>query len=352
MIVLDSTAKSLEIKLAGAITTTQLPFVASYVDVSQSTFALTGSSESDGTSNGATAVTVVAAPGASASRKINFLSVFNVDTVQAMVTVQVNNSGTLRICWRGLLAVGDTLQFVDEKGFSVTDANGSLKQSGSTGATGATGPVGQGVPGIDGDDGEPGALGPPGNQGPAGPAGAAGANGPLGPVGPPGAGDGDGDGDPFALIGVSSSLFLPRPLVMRVTTIFTKTTNTTLATVPGLSCSVDANRSYLIRGVIFLAGDTTGGIKFDFNGPTATNYTMTQSGINNNNGVTVGGFQDTTIGNASSYAGTGVNSCTIYLDGVYTVGATAGTFLFEFAQFAAAGSSSVNVNSTVTVTLL
>lgn len=249
MLVLDSTLKSLEIKLAGAITTTQLPYVTSYVDINQSTFAVTGSSESDGTSNGATAVTAVAAPGAATSRKLNFLSVFNVDTVQATVTVQVNNNGTLRICWRGLLAVGDTLQYIDEKGFLVTDINGSLKQSGSTGPTGATGaigpvgmgipgvdgddgfdgwpgpkgdvgptgaigaigPTGRGVPGIDGEDGVDSFFGPQGNTGPTGPTGATGTAGPPGTIGPPGAGEDSEAGDPFALIGV----YTPPPTIFR-----------------------------------------------------------------------------------------------------------------------------------------
>lgn len=206
MLVLDSTLKSLEIKLSGAITTTQLPYVASYVDINQSTFALSGSSESDGTTNNTTAVTVVAAPGATTSRKLNYLSVFNVDTVQATLTIQLNNNGTTRICWKGLLAVGDTLQYIDEKGFLVTDVNGSLKQSGSTGPTGATGaigPVGMGIPGVDGEDGRDGRPGPQGNQGPTGPIGA---SGPTGPIGPPGISEDNEAGDPFAMIGVSSSL--------------------------------------------------------------------------------------------------------------------------------------------------
>ncbi len=132
MIALDATTKSLEIKLAGAVTTTQLPFVASWVDINQSTFALTASSEGDGASNNGTAVTAVAAPGATTTRKVNFLSVSNVDTAAATLTVQVNNNSTLRISWKGTLSVGDTLYYSDTHGFYVMDSLGNLKTATTT----------------------------------------------------------------------------------------------------------------------------------------------------------------------------------------------------------------------------
>jgi hypothetical protein len=127
MLSLDATTKSLEVKLAGAVATTELPVVASYVDIDQSTFALTGTSEADETTNGATAVTAVAAPAATTTRKLNYLSVFNVDSAAATVSVQVNNNSTKRIAWKGALAVGDTLVYVDGRGFYVTDASGNFK---------------------------------------------------------------------------------------------------------------------------------------------------------------------------------------------------------------------------------
>jgi len=127
MITLDSVLKSLEIKLAGAATTTELPFVASYADLSQTTFALTGAGEQDGVTTGSTAVEVVAAPGASTSRKLNFLSVVNVDTAVAVLTVQVNNNATKRIVFKITLAVGDQLYYTDAGGFVIFDSSGNQK---------------------------------------------------------------------------------------------------------------------------------------------------------------------------------------------------------------------------------
>lgn len=405
MLVLDATTKSLEVKLAGAITATQLPYVASYVDISQSTFGVVGSSESDGTTNNATAVTVVAAPGASTSRKLNFLSVFNVDTVQATVTVQVNNSGTLRICWRGLLAVGDTLQYIDEKGFLVTDINGSLKQSGSTGATGATGaigpvgmgipgidgedgadgwpgerglpgvagsngatgatgPIGQGVPGMDGEDGLDSLFGVPGNTGPAGPAGVPGANGPSGPIGPPGAGEDSDASDLFALVGYppasATALNAPLPTLQggwgtstpevpttgRLTSDMVISSTTTLATVAGTTLNVLAGKAYRFEALFaFTSVDATGGAKTNINGTaTMTSYVADLKITNDSSNAVLGANN---AFNSSSGQTTASAYQWIY-KGCFVVNA-AGTIRLEAAQSSASGTSTLKTNSYLTI---
>jgi hypothetical protein len=109
---LDTTTKTLEVKLAGAVTTTQLPIVVSYVDVLNSDQSVSAISENDAVTNNGTAVTVVSAPASGHTRVVKFLSVRNSDSVNATVTVQVNNNGTTRILWSGVLTTGDTLQFI------------------------------------------------------------------------------------------------------------------------------------------------------------------------------------------------------------------------------------------------
>ncbi|MCR4301785.1 MAG: tail fiber domain-containing protein [Sulfuricaulis sp.] len=127
MLSLDTVNKSLEIKLGGAVATTELPFVASYVDISQTTWGQSAAPAQDGVTTGATAVEVVAAPAASTTRKLNYLSVVNVDTAAVVLTVQVNNAATKRITWTGTLAVGDQLSFTDAGGWVVFDASGNRK---------------------------------------------------------------------------------------------------------------------------------------------------------------------------------------------------------------------------------
>lgn len=135
MLSLDTTTKSLEIKLAGAVGTTELPFVASYVDINQSSFAMSSWSETDGVTNGATAVVISgAAVPATTTRKLIYLSIVNVDTAAATVTVQVNNSGTKRISFKVTLQVGDQLAFTDAGGWVVYDTNGNEKTTMQIGA--------------------------------------------------------------------------------------------------------------------------------------------------------------------------------------------------------------------------
>lgn len=109
MIILDATTKSLEVKLGGAITTTQLPFVVHYVEITTADQSVSAESESDGTTNSTTAVTMVAAPAAGKVRVIKSISIPNVDTVAAAVIIQYNNNGTTRRIWKGTLAVDDNL---------------------------------------------------------------------------------------------------------------------------------------------------------------------------------------------------------------------------------------------------
>ena len=113
MLILSGPNKSIEVVLAGAVATTQLPIVASWVDVvtaDQSVFAF---GSSDLTTSGATAVTVVAAPQAGHTRTVKSMSIYNADTTGATGTVRLNNGISTRILVRIALATGSTLEYVE-----------------------------------------------------------------------------------------------------------------------------------------------------------------------------------------------------------------------------------------------
>jgi len=129
MIILDATTKSLEILLGGAVTTTQLPFVATYVDMTTSAYT---PGSNDGASNNTTAVTAVSAPASSTQRQVKLLTVYNADTASATLTVRYNNNSTTRIMWKGTLAVGDTFVYTDGEGARVIDTSGKLKVTSGT----------------------------------------------------------------------------------------------------------------------------------------------------------------------------------------------------------------------------
>lgn len=113
MIILDSTLKSLEIVLSGAVTTNQLDYVLSYVDLLIADQSVSAVGSNDGTTNNTTPVTVLAAPSAGHSRQVKFLSIPNKDTVAATVTIQYNDNGTERRIIKVLLDVGDNLIYTD-----------------------------------------------------------------------------------------------------------------------------------------------------------------------------------------------------------------------------------------------
>lgn len=130
MLILDATTKTIEVDLAGAVTTTELPIVAVFVDVTTTTYT---PGSSDAITTGATAVTAVAAPGAATQRQVKLLTIYNADAVAAVVTVQLNNNTTIRPIVIITLAVGSTLVYTDGEGWRVINAAGEVLSSGSGG---------------------------------------------------------------------------------------------------------------------------------------------------------------------------------------------------------------------------
>lgn len=112
---LDATTKSLEIVLGAAKTLNDCPITANWTDVTTASGNPSGflGGSSDGATNGVTAVTAVAAPGANVQRRIRMLTVFNADTVSQTVTIRVNDNGTTRILKKATLPVNGALIYAD-----------------------------------------------------------------------------------------------------------------------------------------------------------------------------------------------------------------------------------------------
>uniref|UniRef100_A0A6M3K7W2 Putative tail collar domain protein n=1 Tax=viral metagenome TaxID=1070528 RepID=A0A6M3K7W2_9ZZZZ len=129
MLILDATTKSLKVVLAGAVATTQLPVVAHYTDIT--TTAYTPGSN-DTVTNSTTAVEFVAAPAASTQRHVESISVYNVDTASATVTIQYVSAGGTRQIIKVVLLTLETLIYEDGYGWQSIDANGQIKLSASS----------------------------------------------------------------------------------------------------------------------------------------------------------------------------------------------------------------------------
>lgn len=122
---LDTTTRKLQALMAEVVTTTNPMVVVDWVDIVVATGGTPGCTPTN--LNGVTAVDIVAAPAASTIRKVNYLSLYNVDTVAHIVTVRYNDNATLYTIGKWSLAVGDTLVFTDSEGFYVLDSSGQVK---------------------------------------------------------------------------------------------------------------------------------------------------------------------------------------------------------------------------------
>ena len=137
-LILDAATKTISLVLAGAKDTNDCDIVAAWADDDGTTFT---EGSTDLVSNGTTPVTVVAAPGASTSRIIKSISVYNADVAAVTFSISLISAGGTRIIATVTLAVGDTWTTN-----GTYNSDGSLKQiggsAGPTGPTGYTGPIG------------------------------------------------------------------------------------------------------------------------------------------------------------------------------------------------------------------
>jgi hypothetical protein len=124
MLVLQDANDTLEVVLAGAITTAQLPCVVTWRDITASAYV---PGRSNANTNSTTPVTLVAAPAASAYRVIDHVSVYNADTVNATVTVRIDDNATEYILNRVTIGPAERLEYQEGTGWSVYNSAGAVK---------------------------------------------------------------------------------------------------------------------------------------------------------------------------------------------------------------------------------
>jgi hypothetical protein len=147
--------------------------------------------------------------------------------------------------------------------------------------------------------------------------------------------------------------FTPRGYVVspgntRVTADFTKTTDTTLANVTGLTANVAAGKTYHFRAWLPYAADVTGGHKYAIAGTaTATDIRYHIKTVDDASNLNVITSTQTALAGSAGQAGSTAGETII--EGTITVNA-AGTLTVQFAQNASSGSSSVKRGATFIVT--
>lgn len=130
MIILTATTDNLQLVLGGSITTNHLQIYASWRDVTTTGFT---PGRTPSLSNNTTDVNIVPAPAASTQRLIDFISIYNRDTVNATVTVKLDANGTEYILVLCTLGPQERMAFVEGEGWRVIANNGAVKQTYSSG---------------------------------------------------------------------------------------------------------------------------------------------------------------------------------------------------------------------------
>ena len=126
MIILSNTTDKIDIVLAGNVTTNQLQVMTSWRDRTATTFT---ANRTVINTNNTTDVDISGSPVASTQRIIDFISVYNNDTVNATVTIKFDANSTEYILFKTALATGERLEYAEGRGFQVFSNAGSVKQS-------------------------------------------------------------------------------------------------------------------------------------------------------------------------------------------------------------------------------
>lgn len=126
MLILASTTDTIDVVLGTAHTTNPHRIVASYRDITATAFT---PGRRVVNSNGTTQVNAVQAPAASTTRVIDFVSIFNADTVAKTVTVSFNDNGTRYSLLSVDLGVGERIEYQEGQGWRVFTSTGSIKQT-------------------------------------------------------------------------------------------------------------------------------------------------------------------------------------------------------------------------------
>lgn len=131
MIILTETTDKLQIVLGGAVAANQLRCFAAWRDITATTYT---PGRTLANTNDTTDVDLVGAPAASTQRVIDFLSVYNADSANSVVTIKFDANGTEYELWKATLGAGERLEYQEGQGFRIFANNGSIKTTYSNGS--------------------------------------------------------------------------------------------------------------------------------------------------------------------------------------------------------------------------
>jgi len=122
-----SSTEVIQAKLANAVTTRQIDIYSSYNNITSGTLTPAKNVTS---SNNTTAVTILPIASSNQQNQLRYCSIYNDDTVDNTVTIQLSGSSGTRTIFSSYLYVGDYIQYTPTNGWQVYNHNGILKNYG------------------------------------------------------------------------------------------------------------------------------------------------------------------------------------------------------------------------------
>jgi len=128
--IIDTSILRIEAVLDAPVTTSELPISVSFSEgtrIQTAEIVFLSRTVTDGTTD----VVILSPPSNKEKRLVKNLTVCNIDTVNAILTLKYDDDVTPETCIiRVTLQPGDTLQFTEEEGFRIIDFTGGVKTSG------------------------------------------------------------------------------------------------------------------------------------------------------------------------------------------------------------------------------
>lgn len=125
MIILAKPTEKVQAVMSGAANSTNPTFITAVRHFGQSR-AQTSYTGVQGALDGTTAVDIIPAPGAaSPERIVESINIYNDDNAAVTITIQMDVDGTTRILARFTIQTLETLEYTDQNGWAVYDANGA-----------------------------------------------------------------------------------------------------------------------------------------------------------------------------------------------------------------------------------
>ena len=126
MITLVSTAQKLQVVLAGSSSSTGVQINASFYDENmEGVDTKQGSKQS--VSNNTTDVDIVSAPAQNFVRNVEYISIYNADSITSTVTVKIDDGVTETIIIKAALATLESLHYDNQGGWYALTAAGARK---------------------------------------------------------------------------------------------------------------------------------------------------------------------------------------------------------------------------------